>query len=80
MASSVADTPTPAVGHHGEGENYINAKKGIMSWLITVDHKRIGMMYLGALLFFFLIGGMAALLVRTELLTAGKDVISDQNN
>ena len=78
MASSVADTHTPAAGHHGEGENYINAKKGIMSWLITVDHKRIGVMYLGALLFFFLIGGLAALLVRTELLTAGKDVISDQ--
>ena len=78
MASSVADTHTPAAGHHGEGENYINAKKGIMSWLITVDHKRIGVMYLGALLFFFLIGGLAALLVRTELLTAGKDVVSDQ--
>ena len=78
MASSVAETHTPAAGHHGEGENYINAKKGIMSWLITVDHKRIGVMYLGALLFFFLIGGLAALLVRTELLTAGKDVVSDQ--
>jgi heme/copper-type cytochrome/quinol oxidase subunit 1 len=38
------------------GDNYINHSKGIMSWLGTLDHKRIGMMYLFTVLIFFLIG------------------------
>ncbi len=39
----------------GSGEvNYINASKGLMSWLTTTDHKRIGIMYLiGMCIFFF---------------------------
>lgn len=41
-----------------------------MSWLVTVDHKRIGVMYLFAILFFFLVGGVAALLVRIHLFSA----------
>ena len=51
-------------GHH---ENYITAHKGIQSWLVTLDHKRIGMMYLTTILSFFLVGGLLALAVRTEL-------------
>ena len=38
--------------------SYLVAKKGLLSWLITVDHKRIGLMYLVATLFFFLVAGM----------------------
>ena len=51
------------------GVNYINAKKGIWSWLTTVDHKRIGIMYLAFILLSFLIGGLLALVVRLELMT-----------
>ena len=29
----------------GEEANYLNAKKGILSWIVTLDHKRIGIMY-----------------------------------
>lgn len=38
-------------------------------WILTVDHKKIGIMYAVVSLFFFLVGGVFALLVRTELLT-----------
>ena len=55
--------------------NYLNEKKGIMSWIFTLDHKRIGVMYLVSIFFFFMIGGIFALLLRTELLTPGKNIV-----
>lgn len=53
--------------------NYLTEPKGIKSWLYTVDHKRIGVMYLWSVLFAFLLGGLFALLLRLELLTPGED-------
>lgn len=47
--------------------NYLNATHGWKSWVFTLDHKRIGLMYLAAIFFFFFVGGLMALLVRTEL-------------
>ncbi|TMC51192.1 MAG: cytochrome c oxidase subunit I [Chloroflexi bacterium] len=41
--------------------------RGILGWLTTVDHKKIGIMYLYTTFFFFLIGGIMALLVRIQL-------------
>ncbi len=55
---------------HGD-KNYINQSSGIMSWLGTLDHKRIGMMYLFTILVFFLIGGIFALGIRLELFNPG---------
>ncbi|MEZ5063737.1 MAG: cytochrome c oxidase subunit I [bacterium] len=57
------------------GENYLNCSHGLKSWLLTLDHKRIGVMYLIATLGSFLLGGIFALLVRTEHLTAGKTIM-----
>ena len=57
-------------------DNYINHTRGIRSWLFTLDHKRIGMMYLFSIMFAFGLGGFFALAVRTELLTADKTVVS----
>jgi cytochrome c oxidase subunit 1 len=51
---------------HGE-HNYLNHGKGIWSWMTTVDHKRIGLMYLFSVLTFFLLGGIFALMIRMEL-------------
>ncbi|MDR3608067.1 MAG: cytochrome c oxidase subunit I [Oligoflexia bacterium] len=50
------------------GDNYLNHEKGLWSWLSTVDHKRIGLMYMATVLTYFLIGGIFALLIRLELL------------
>ena len=41
--------------------------KGILSWIMTVDHKRIGIMYLFSAIMFFLIGGSEAMLMRIQL-------------
>ena len=48
-------------------EDYLNCSKGIMSWLGTLDHKRIGLMYLIGVGVAFLCGGAFALLVRLHL-------------
>jgi cytochrome c oxidase subunit 1 len=48
--------------------SYLNEPKGIKSWLFTLDHKRIGIMYLTAIALFFAVGGLLALVMRTELL------------
>jgi cytochrome c oxidase subunit 1 len=55
--------------------NYLNAEKGIWSWLTTVDHKRIGIMYLVSVLIAFALGGTFALLLRLKLLYAGNFLI-----
>ncbi len=49
--------------------NYLNAEYGLKSWLLTKDHKRIALLYLGSISFFFFIGGIYAMLIRLELLT-----------
>lgn len=55
--------------------NYLNHSKGLMSWLFTLDHKRIGLMYLGAVTLFFFVGGMLAIALRLELLTPAQTFI-----
>lgn len=57
--------------------NYLNETKGIISWLTTLDHKRIGIMYLIGVLTAFFIGGMSAVLIRTELLYVGQTLPFD---
>ena len=64
--------------HDSVEPSYLVAKKGILSWLITVDHKRIGLMYLAATLFFFLVAGLLAIALRTELFTPVQDFMSAQ--
>ncbi|MFN8177189.1 MAG: cytochrome c oxidase subunit I [bacterium] len=69
-----------AVGREREiaspgGTNYLNCEHGVKSWLLTLDHKRIGVMYLVCVLSAFLLGGIFALLVRTEHLTPGKTIM-----
>lgn len=55
--------------------NYFNEKKGFWSWALTLDHKRIGIMYLVSIFAFFLVGGIFALLLRTELLNPGRTFV-----
>src|SRR5271163_4585346 len=58
-----------------ERENYLNQEYGIRSWLLTTDHKRIALLYLISITFFFFIGGFFALLIRLELLTPAGDLV-----
>lgn len=56
--------------------NYINAKPGLASWFTTLDHKRIGILYLVSVLSFFLLGGIFSLLLRLELFSVGETIVS----
>ena len=49
---------------------------GLWSWLTTVDHKRIGVMYLYTSLFFFLFGGLEAVVIRTQLMGPNGQVVN----
>src|SRR3954447_24415104 len=50
-------------------KHFLNDNYGIRSWLLTKDHKRIAILYLFSISFFFLLGGMFAVLIRLHLLT-----------
>ena len=59
-------SPSPASSPAYNTPNYLNAEKGVRSWLTTLDHKRIGVMYLALTLFGFFLGGVFALLLRSS--------------
>ena len=62
-------------------ENYLNHRRGVLSWLFTLDHKRIAVLYMISILVAFFLGGMFAMALRTELLLPGKTLVSaDQYN
>ncbi len=50
------------------GVNYLNVKYGVKSWLLTVDHKRIALLYLASITFFFFVGSIPAVLIRIHLI------------
>jgi len=50
-------------------KHYLNATYGLRSWLLTTDHKRIALLYLASVTFFFFIGGAFATMIRIHLLT-----------
>jgi cytochrome c oxidase subunit 1 len=63
-----------AVSTH-EAPNYLTHETGWKSWAFTLDHKRIGLMYLASILVAFLAGGIFALLVRLELAFPGQTIM-----
>ena len=58
--------------------NFFQTKKGIFSWIFSVDHKRIALLYLYSILIFFLAGATLRVLMRLELLNPGKDIMEAQ--
>ncbi len=56
--------------------HYINNNYGVRSWLLTVDHKRIALLYLASITLFFFLGGAFAVAVRLELLTPQGDLMN----
>lgn len=55
------------MGHASTGKSYINEEPGLLSWFTSLDHKRIAILYFVSVMFFFLVGGIMALLLRLEL-------------
>ena len=54
-------------GFPTESENYLTNSKGFISWAFTLDHKRIGVMYLVGVSVSFLVAGLLALMIRLHL-------------
>ena len=80
--TTIANAPaTRQADADREPVNYLTNGHTVQSWLLTVDHKRIAMMYLMAVSAFFLLGGLAAGLIRLELTSPnGKFLSSDSYN
>src|SRR5213080_649035 len=58
--------------------NYLSVHHGVRSWLLTKDHKRIGLLYLWTILVFFLIASVAAALMRIELVTPQPKLVTSE--
>ena len=58
--------------------HYLNDGYGVRSWLLTRDHKRIGLLYLAAITVFFFVGGAMAVVIRLELATPVGDLVSEE--
>jgi cytochrome c oxidase subunit 1 len=68
----------PHISGHADHHDvdYLHDGKGLKSWLTTVDHKRIGVMYLWSILFMFFLGGVFAMMIRLELLTPKETIMT----
>src|SRR5215467_6274556 len=66
METAVLDNPV----------TYLNHKHTVASWLLTKDHKRIGLLYMLVVSTAFLMGGIFAALIRMELATPEGDLLS----
>ena len=71
-----ATISTPQLVATLPAKHYLNNEYGIKSWLLTQDHKRIAILYLLTTIFFFVIGGCAAAIIRLELLTPAGDLVA----
>ena len=71
MSAIIPSDPPPE-------RNYLNASHTVGSWLLTTDHKRIAILYLLSITFFFAIGGMAATVLRLDLMTPAADLVQTE--
>jgi len=65
----------PVVNPAEGSRDYLNVDYGVKSWLLTVDHKRIALLYLMSVTIMFVLGGLFAAAIRLELLTPAGDVV-----
>ena len=77
-ADGSARSAAPAAPPSHLAGSYLTTPPGVRSWLVTTDHKRIGVMFLVAVCAALFIGGVLALLMRMELLRPGETLMSAQ--
>jgi cytochrome c oxidase subunit I len=57
---------------------YKGRYKGIFAWILSTDHKRVGLLYLYSIMVFFIIGAILGLLMKLELIAPGKTIMGPQ--
>jgi cytochrome c oxidase subunit I+III len=76
---AVATPPGPAAARRVERLELIwESRPGVLGWLTTTDHKRIGLLYFWTTLALFGAGGVEALLMRTQLITPNNDLLGPE--
>jgi cytochrome c oxidase subunit I len=65
-------------GTHISYLQYQGKYKGILSWLLTTDHKKIGLMYLYCIIVFFFVAAILGVLMRIELIAPGQTIMGPQ--
>jgi cytochrome c oxidase subunit 1 len=80
VSATPATAPAPAErAQLSRGKlNYLNISYGVKSWLLTVDHKRIALLYLASVSLMFLVGGAFAVAIRLELVTPAGDLVQSE--
>ncbi len=71
MTDIPAETPE-------ERASFFRSETTLLSWFTTTDHKRIAILYLISITFFFFVGGSAAALIRADLITPGADLMTNE--
>ncbi len=68
-----------AIADTGAGGFYQTGRQsGVLAWIFSTDHKRIGILYLGSMLSFFLVGMTLGFLMRLELIAPGRQIVGAQ--
>ncbi|HCY77843.1 MAG TPA: cytochrome c oxidase subunit I [Ignavibacteriales bacterium] len=75
MSEAIA---VPKNGKHPSYLDYQGKHKGFLGWILSTDHKRIGILYLVSILSFFMVGVTFGFLMRLELLTPGRTIVDAQ--
>ncbi|HEX5270090.1 MAG TPA: cbb3-type cytochrome c oxidase subunit I [Gemmataceae bacterium] len=76
MSTATLERPAPPPAPEEPTDTYLNAGRGVMSWLLTRDHKRIAILYLITVTVMFFIGGFAITIVRLNLMTPRGGLVS----
>jgi cytochrome c oxidase subunit 1 len=71
--STTTTSPNPA---QSQRQNYLTDPPGLRSWLLTMDHKRVGLMFLAVISMAIAMGATFGLLIRTELTLPGPTIVS----
>src|SRR5438093_12964587 len=70
-----AGTLARPVPHHEAAAHVTKPRTGILKWLLTTDHKLIGVMYIWLAFFFFSVAGVFAMVMRAQLSAPGLHVL-----
>jgi cytochrome c oxidase subunit 1 len=78
MSTALLSAPAPVPPPMDPQSSYLQAGTTLRSWLLTRDHKRVAILYLISISLFFIVGGIAAMLMRLELLSPHGTLVTSE--